>query len=340
MRRRAIRNGQAGWRFARVGVVILAGLALLAYLTYEIGDIFDVWTRRYELVAYFPNVTGVSKDAPVSLAGYRVGQVASIEFVPPQDRIGDGNVRVRFWIAHDVHEQVRSDSRVRLRLQGLMGDRYLDIEPGSPEAPILEPGAAVRTVPPVDIEQDILEPLAQTLLDAGDLVLGLRSVVSGLIAGRGALGRLLTDDSLYVHADAAARELAQALAQVNRADGTLHRLLHDPAVYMLLESTLHELETFSRSLNEGQGTLGLLLTDDELYRRAVALTADADSLLARLSGVTELLTSGGGTVQQLLEDPAMYDMVLKAIVDVQNLIADIRANPERFRPGIDIDLFP
>src|SRR5690606_18924745 len=104
----------------------------------------------------------------------------------------------RFWIARDVHEQIRADSRVRLRLQGLMGDRFLDIEPGSPEAPILGPGETVRSVPAVDIEENILEPLAQTLLDAGDLVIDLRRVTGQMLLGEGTLGRLLMDESLYL----------------------------------------------------------------------------------------------------------------------------------------------
>lgn len=339
MARRPIRTGRAGWRFARVGVVLAVGLALAAYLTYRIGDIFDLWTRRYELVAYFPNVTGVAGDAPVSLAGYRVGQVASIELVPPHERVGDGHVRVRFWVAEEAREQIRADSRVRLRLQGLMGDRYLDIQPGSPEAPVLAPGATVPSVPAVDIEEDILEPLAATLLEANGLVADLRRVTGHVLRGEGTLGRLLVDESLYLRFDESARELSDLLAQVNRADGTIHRLLHDPGLYERLEAAVGELEAFARSLNEGQGTLGLLLTDDELYRRAVAVGAGAEALISRLSELADRLAAGDGTLRRLLEDPALYDMLLKTVVDLQDLIAEIREDPKRIRPEIRIDLF-
>ena len=63
------------WRQARVVVLILAGLALLAFAIYRVGKIFDVFADRYTIVTMLPNVAGLREGALVSLAGQRIGKV-------------------------------------------------------------------------------------------------------------------------------------------------------------------------------------------------------------------------------------------------------------------------
>lgn len=339
MARRPIRTGGTDWRLARVGAVLLVGLALLAYLTYQIGDLFDLWASRYELVTYFPTVNGVAADAPVTLAGYRVGKVTAIELVPPEERVGENNVRVHFSVDTDVRDQIRADSRARLRLRGLMGDRYLDIEPGTVDAPILEPGAVVASVPPTELEEDVLEPLAGALAEARLLTADLRRITSSIAAGEGTLGRLLVDDVLYHDVVRATEELTSLLADLNRSDGTFRRLVHDPTLYEQLTSAAQRLDEIGRLALEGDGTVGRLLADDELYQRMVQLGSQADALLAEMASFVDGLANGSGTLQRLLQDPMLYDQVLKAVTDVQALIQSIREDPSRIRPEINIRLF-
>jgi ABC-type transporter Mla subunit MlaD len=96
------------------------------------GLVLDVFARRYEIVTLVPSALGLREGAPVTLAGQRIGQVQRIEFIPVRQKVGDNNLRVVLAITHEVQEQVRVDSRAFLRTAGLLGDRFVDISPGSP----------------------------------------------------------------------------------------------------------------------------------------------------------------------------------------------------------------
>lgn len=339
MAKRPIRTGGTDWRYARVGLVLLVGLVITAYITYRVGDIFDLWTPSYEVLALFPRVTGLSTDAAVTIAGRRVGKVTGLELIPPEHRVGDAHVLVRLSLSTAIQQQVRSDSRARLRLQGLLGDRFVDIEPGSPAARPLEPGDTLLTVPPIELEEHILEPLAVIMGDASLAVAGLRDVTDRLAAGEGTLGRLLVDDALYIQASAVTAELEGVLRDIRQSEGTLNRLIHDPALYDDLQRALARVDELGRDIMEAEGTLGLLLHDDLLYQRMLAFVDRADTAAVALSRFAQGLAEGDGTLHRLLEDPELYDQLLRAVVDIQHLILQIRTDPRQIRPEFHLRLF-
>lgn len=126
-------------RAVRVAALIAIGLGLAAFAIYRVGLVFDVFARHYDLVTLLPSAMGLREGAAVTVAGKRVGQVRTIELIPVHAKTGHNNVAVRLAIEDNVSDQIRADSRAFLRMQGLLGDRLVDIEPGSSGAAILEP---------------------------------------------------------------------------------------------------------------------------------------------------------------------------------------------------------
>ena len=331
------RGGQIG-RQVRVGAVVVVALMLLGYAVYQVGRLFDVFAERYPLVTLVESSGGLIEGAPVTLAGQRIGQVEQIRFIPVDQRAGGANLSVRLSLSEQVQEQVREDSRASLRTQGLLGDRFVDISPGSPAYPILRPGDTIPSEPALDYEQ-VLETASTTLNQVQDVVTDLEVVTTSLAAGEGTLGALLADDRLYERMTAATTELAGLLRAVNRSDGTLARLIDDPTLYNRLDAALVRLDSIGRVVLEGQGTLGRLVRDDTLYEGLVDVVGRADSALAGVEGFVEGVNEADGTVARLLEDPALYDQLLKTVVDLQTLIEAIRSNPRAFRPEVQVDVF-
>jgi phospholipid/cholesterol/gamma-HCH transport system substrate-binding protein len=339
MRRRPIRRGGMQWRFARVGVVLIVALAILVYFSYRLGDIFDLWTPSYELVALFPVVTGLSAEATVTVAGRRMGRVKSIELIPPERTIGGNHVLVRLDLSNQARDQIRTDSRARLRLQGLLGDRCVDIEPGTAAAPVLQPGDTIPVIPPFQLEEDVLEPLAQILDETRFLIDDLHQVSGRLVRGEGTLGRLLVDEALYAQMTSATAELNDVLREINRADGTFSRMIRDPTLYQQLTNVLARIDAIGEAILHGEGAMGRLLTDDTLFDQLESLLANADTAVTEISAFLERVAQGEGTLHRLLEDPMLYDELLKAVIDAQHLIMDIRRDPKRYRPEVRIRLF-
>lgn len=335
MRGSRLRGSGLVWSQVRVGVLILVGLAILAYAVFRVGDLLNIFTGRYELVALFPTAAGLVEGSAVTVAGLRVGQVEEVELIPLHRQYGGNHVSVRISVSQDVREQIRADSRAQLRTQGLLGDRYIDVEPGTPGAPVLRPGDTIPSVPPIQVE-DLIATASGILDEAGAVIGSLRRITAAIEQGEGTLGRLVTDDALYTQLAGAAAELEWSLRAVMDADGTLGRLIRDPALYEDLRAAVARLDSIGGRVLQGEGTLGRLLNDDSLYRSLLGAVQRADTAV---SGLTEILgraAAADGTLGRLMTDPALYDQLLKAVVDLQILLNDIRANPRRYRPEIRI----
>jgi phospholipid/cholesterol/gamma-HCH transport system substrate-binding protein len=337
--------GSAHWRHARVGALIIAALLVLAFAIFRVGAIFDVFADRYEIVALVSGATGLIEGSAVHLAGQRVGQVSAIEFIPPDRKIGDKHLLLRLSVSQEVASQIRRDSHAYIRAQGLLGDKFVDIRPGTPAAAILQPGDTIPSSDPIDF--DVLLAQGSEFLDQVQLTLvDVQRVTDGLASGQGTFGRLLTDESLYLEATEATAQFRAAMRDINRSDGTIGRLLRDPALYHQVQGAVARIDTLGAAILRSEGTLGQLLHSDTLHRGFLGIVHQAGGTVARidtavvgLSGFLQGMTEGEGTIQRLMTDPALYDQLLKAIVDLQILILDIRTHPTRYRPQVTIDLF-
>lgn len=333
-----LRPGTFDWRQLRVVGLIAISTLLLIYGVYRVGKIFDVFASRYELTTLAPSALGLRPGAPVTLAGQRIGQVKRIDFIPVEQKVGDDNLRIVIAVADDVQDQIRADSRAFLRTEGLLGDKFMDIAPGTAGARILQPGDTLASGESLDIDQFIT--LAAAALDqATGVVADLRDLTGGLTRGEGTMGALLRDDQLYGNMTAATGEMRSVLAQINRADGTFGRLIRDPALYEQIHGAIARVDSLGAMILYGDGSMAQLLRSDSAYLSILGTLTTADSAVTDMAGFINRLTTGDGTVQRLMSDPQLYDQLLRAIVDVQTLINDIRSDPSKYKPNITVDVF-
>jgi phospholipid/cholesterol/gamma-HCH transport system substrate-binding protein len=327
-----------GGRQVRVIILAIVGLLLLAYSGYRVGKIFDVFASRYELVTLVTSGLGLREGAPVTLAGQRIGQVKEIAFIPIERKTDDHNLAIILAINEDVRDQIRADSRALLRTQGLLGDKFVDIAPGSAAAAILQPGDTMASEQSIDVDQFLAE--ASVTLDAANgIVADLRAVTSAVATGEGTLGRFVMDESLYSQMLSATSRLEGTLSMLNDADGTFGRLLRDPALYNRLNSAVARVDSLGAAVLDGRGSLGRLVSSDSLYDSLLGAARGAESTMTGLTDFVTDINASDGSLRRLMADPALYDQFLKAVVDLQSLITAIRENPDRFKPNIRVDIF-
>ena len=338
MARGKLNRGDQAARQFRVGVVVILALILLAYSIWQVGKLFDVFSPRYELVTLVETSAGLIEGAPVTLAGQRIGQVDEIGFIPVDRRVGGANIYIHLSINQNVREQIRGDSEASLRTQGVLGDRFVDITPGSPRFAPLDAGDTLPARAPLDYEE-VLQTAAAALTDIQGVVADLQVMTRGLAAGEGTMGALLADDRLYERMTIATTELAGLMATMNRSDGTIGRMIRDPALYERMNATLGRLDSIGAAILGGEGSLGRLLNEDDLYEGLVGVVERADSAVGGVQGLVAGVGAGEGTIARLIEDPALYDQFLKTIVDLQGLIAELRANPKPFLPPVTVEVF-
>jgi phospholipid/cholesterol/gamma-HCH transport system substrate-binding protein len=272
-----------------------------------------------------PSAEGLREGGSVTLAGQLVGRVDRIDFLPP-DRDSVHNLRLRLAIDRSLQSQVREDSRARLRTQGLLGDRLVDISPGTPAAPVLPEGDTIPAEPSADYEQ-VLSEASQVVHGLSQLTDELRGITHGLLDGEGTAGQLLTSRTLYDQLAGALQRTSTLLARVEHGDGTLGRMLTDTVVYARLASTTAALDTIVRRIANREGTLGKLIADDTLYDRLARISTSADSMV-------KMVAAGQGTLGRLISDQALYDQLTKTVADLNAVLQDLQRNPRKYTKGM------
>jgi phospholipid/cholesterol/gamma-HCH transport system substrate-binding protein len=326
------------WREIRVLLLVGVGLLLLIYGIYRVGKIFDVFASRYTLVTLVADVAGLREGAPVTIAGQRVGQVSKIEFIPVEQKRGATNIVLHLDVAEDVKDQIRRDSRAFMRSQGLLGDKYVDISPGTKRSSVLQPMDTLIASPVLDLEQ--LMARGSAVLDsASKVVASVGRITSSLNRGEGTMGQLLINDELYIRMSTATSEMQAVLEQFGNPDGTMGMLLRDRTLYTRMLSAVTKVDSLGGAIVRGQGTFGRLMQSDSLYRTFFRGANRADSALANISGFLNKLSTSDGVMNKMLTDPKLYDEFLKSVVDLQTLIAEIRANPKKYVPPVQVKVF-
>ncbi len=317
------------WEQARVGAVILVSLAILAGGLFLVGQTGSVFGERYRLVSLMGSATGLSPGAVVQVAGQPAGQVSRIELIPVGERPEEGDA-VAIWLSIDrsVQEQIRADSRARVRTQGLLGDRLIDIEPGGPRAAVLGDGDTLDAAEPLDFQR-VLNEAEGSVRNLTEITTNLSEITRSLAEGRGTMGHLLTDPALYERLVTVGGRLDTVLTAVNREEGTLGRLVHQGALYDHLVGSLASVDTVTRRMAGGEGTLGRLLASDTVYLRLADAVDRADSLLARLE-------AGEGSAGRMLAEEDLYEELLRTVVELNAVLADLREDPRKYIPPVRV----
>ncbi len=123
------------------GILIFVSLTLLLVLTFIVGKIARGPSVEYRV--RFGYVNGLAKDAPVYFAGREAGRVIAIEILRGVER----PVLVTVQIPRQI--DLREDTQAFIDTLGLMGEKFVEITPGTVSAPVLKPGAEITGTDPI-----------------------------------------------------------------------------------------------------------------------------------------------------------------------------------------------
>src|SRR5271169_2936827 len=222
---------QLTWTELRVGLFVLAGAVLLAVVIFYVtgGSGFGA---KYRLRAYLPEVGGLTVGAPVRVDGVDVGNVEKIEIAVPkpgEPTSKDRNIEVDLRLDKNYQTYIRTDSSAGLITEGLLGNRYVDIDRGYVGRALENndeiPGREEKAL------KEVVERSADLMDDLSAISKHASAVLTDVRNGRGSLGKFLVDETAYNH--------------LNSSLGNLDRVMSD--------------------IQAGKGTLGKLVTDDEMY---------------------------------------------------------------------------
>jgi phospholipid/cholesterol/gamma-HCH transport system substrate-binding protein len=188
-------------RSVRLGVFIVAGLAILATGSFLIGDRRLLFSRKVELQTTFTRVAGLTDGAPVRVGGIQKGVVKRLE-LPSQP---SQQVAVLMQLERDTLEVLRSDSQASIETEGLLGAKYVEVSFGSANGSELEDGATIAGVPPIEMA-DVMRKTTTLLDTVATGSVQFAEIAEKINRGTGTLGALVNDRSTYAELNAATRQ--------------------------------------------------------------------------------------------------------------------------------------
>ncbi len=316
---------------AKVGFLVVLFSLGFAFLVLTFGEIpfFRPSVKSYR--AYFDDVAGLREGAEVRVAGIKSGKVRSIAL---RD---DGKVEVVFDLDRDI--VIYKDARAEIGTLGLMGDKYLNVYPGSPQAGALKEGEAIRGVGYADTDKLIKEMTLASeslklMMETLHLILSenredIRKVVQNLEAlsynlnlvvleNREALRGAIRNINLLAYN--LNRTLPQTIESIDRLAQTLNAMAIEnrqdikEAVENLrvlshsLKTNLPELIT---NLNELSKNLNTLVVENRQDIRTTIsnlseLTRSLKDSSEKLNNILATIERGEGTLGKLIKDEELY----------------------------------
>jgi len=173
----------------RLGLFVAGGLTLFVIAIFIIGKQKNLFNPVFKITSTFQNVGGLQIGNNVRFSGINVGTVDNIVI------INDSTVRTDLIIKEEVRQFIKSDCRVAIGSEGVIGDKLVTISQGSAEAPLVKEGQRLESSEPVETDA-IMSSLRVTAGNAEVITKQLAEIMTKINTGKGTLGRLIQDKTL------------------------------------------------------------------------------------------------------------------------------------------------
>jgi phospholipid/cholesterol/gamma-HCH transport system substrate-binding protein len=292
-----------------VGIFVVIGILLLAFMTLKIEKFQIGRETGYHLNIYFDSAGGLSPNAQVRVSGVRVGNV---------EKVGLENAKAKVTFRVPKNVVLYKDAKAYLKSEGFLGEKYVEITPGTSGNPRVEPNGVIEQgAPPIDVEQflskmsSVGEDIKEVVKPFGDVAKALdpkkvEGVIANLDKFSGQLSGLAGDSKeTLAKAKEAFASLEDIGEKVKKGEGTLGKLITDETIYQDAKATVEKvketaetLKNVSEKIEKGEGTLGKLIQDESLYH-------EAKETLQSIKGMTEKIEKGEGTIGKLISDDTL-----------------------------------
>jgi phospholipid/cholesterol/gamma-HCH transport system substrate-binding protein len=346
---------QIKWSQLRVGLTVIVASFTLALLLFLMSGTTGILTRRITLISYFDNAQGLRVGAPVRLSGVDIGNVSKLLIVSDKDKQATP-VEVVMKVGTKYNFDLRRDSITSLNTAGVLGETFMDIDSSQALGPPAQDGDVLKTSTHPDFNE-VVRSSQSTLQNMDALLKRADRILAFAESGKGSLGKLIYDPTLYDKFSQTVTEFKGVVDQIARGEGSLGKLisnddaynkfvatldrmnkvaddlqegkgtagkfLKDPTLYDNANQTVANLRKVSEDLNAGKGTAGRLLKDEELAKKI-------DTTMTKLAALTSELEAGQGTAGRLFKDDTLYNNANHMLEETQGLIKAIRQDPKKY----------
>ncbi len=265
-----------------VGVFLSLGLVIFILGVFTLGGQQKSFDKSIHISAVFDDVAGLKKGNDIWFSGVKVGTISSIKFV------GISQVNVLMKVDQSTQQYIHRNSGVRISSDGLIGNKIIVIDGGSPQAPVVQDGDVLQAEKLLSTD-DMLKTLQQNNQNLLAITTDFKLLSHKILQGKGTVGTLLADSLMGIQlrnsmrnleaATSSAARLATQLNQfsnkMNTKGGLADKLLTDTATFNRIKGAVTQLQRAaanaviltdnlnkaSNKLNTTDNALGVLLND-------------------------------------------------------------------------------
>jgi phospholipid/cholesterol/gamma-HCH transport system substrate-binding protein len=296
-------------RFLAVGIFIIVGVTLFSLGMFLIGSRHEAFSHHVLLYTNFSDLDGVTKGSKVQVAGMDAGQVTKIE-VPDSP---NGHFRVQMKVDGQFSGLIRTDSVVTVDTEGVVGNTFLTIHPGSQSALIAPPNFALQSKDPITLSELLGQGLgimndADAMLKqvGGKLNVALDGVngavgnandlLVGLKAGRGTAGMLLQDQTMAAEIRESMSNVQSTTSNINQASAQVNSIVADVQRRQLLQKLDETMMQIRSASSRADGAI------KEVHQSLdEALGPDANGVTAG-QNISEALSNVNAATGNMAED--------------------------------------
>ena len=295
--------GKSKNRPLKLGLMVAVGLILFSIAVYYLGSKQNLFSSSVDIKTYFQDVKGLMEGNKVQYSGITVGFVSNIEIV--QDTI----ILVEMSVDKEVARFIRSDSKVEINSDGLMGSKIISIYPGTTGTPSISENDVLQTRESIEF-QDVLKEAQTVIQESKKITQSLMEISRKINSGEGDLAALLNDNTLTTRFAQIENEMLQITGETKEVINNTNQIVE--------------------KINRGEGDLGRLINDtvitDDLHaamQNIESITVKTDSVAKELYLFTEELNKGNGIIHRLVYDTEMADNVDTSLVKINRSMDDV-----------------
>lgn len=280
-----------------VGIFVGGCLLLFGVGLFLIGSSNQLFSKSFKVYAEFSKITGIVDGSKVRVAGMDAGTVTGID-VPSRP---EGKFRIHFRIIEKLHPLVRSDSVASIQTDGLLGNKFLQVNAGSSSAALAPDKSMIQSTEPFDWS-DLMDQISKAV------------------------------DQVNVVLSDSKEQLAAVLGQIEDVSRSANVLIKDatPQVESILASADRigaNLDAIIDGVQQGRGTVGAVFKDEEL-------SASVKRSVAKTEETVENIRDTTGSVKKIakdVEDSDIVPEVQRVVKDMQEITAKVKDAVDKFQ---------
>lgn len=302
-----------------LGIFIFLGVAILILTILTLGSQKKSFEKSITVKAFFNNVNGLQKGNNIWFSGVKVGTIKKVTLR------GNGRVEVDMSIEEQSVQYIPKDAKAKLSSDGLIGNKIIEIYDGTTGTPKIESGDVLNNDKLLNTDE-MMNTLSKNNDNLYSITNDLKVISAQIASGKGSIGKLLSDETLYDQLNATTLVLKRAAQNLNGLSanvtaytshlndkGTLaNDLVTDTIIFTRLRQTIAQLQqvastsdsvmsnlkTASVSLNKGVDNLNSSLSDT---KTPVGLLLHDQQAAANIKVTLQNLQSGTKKLNDDLE---------------------------------------